>query len=116
MLDGRGRWLLSVRLVLDFDAGRPVFVEEFSDHKNAMAFVPDPWDQFTSVGSFMFSRDLSQQVAKLDFPPECFSRKRPIVLGLDGADAPPDREAITEEMLFKNSQPRKAPPKAKLQV
>lgn len=116
MLYRRASSLSSLRLNGDFAADRPIFVGEFSDHKDGALFVPDPWDQYTSVGPFIFSRDLSQQVAKLDFPPECFSRKQPIVLGLDGTDAPRDREAVTEEMLFKNSQPRKAPSKVNLQV
>lgn len=83
--------LCALRLVSGFEDSKPNFVLELTKHEESEAYLPDPFDLFTAVGSEIYSRDLSGQAGKLDFTPACFLRNRPVILGMtipDGPDSP----------------------------
>jgi hypothetical protein len=67
---------------IDAQTGVPQWTKVFDKHDDAGQYVPDPFGRYCTVGSQVRTSDLAEQVAKLDFVPDCFLRTRPAMVGV----------------------------------
>jgi hypothetical protein len=71
----------ALQLQSGFEAEKPRFAMLYAEHQDSLAYIPDPFDQYTAMGDAIYSRDLSKKIASFDFVPLCFFAKSPLIVG-----------------------------------
>jgi hypothetical protein len=74
--------LQSLLRTSDGATDRPAFAAWFYAGVASDPYVPDPFDRFTASGRQIFTRSLEKAVAELPFVPMCWSRARPLLVGV----------------------------------
>jgi hypothetical protein len=85
-----------------FDADRPEFAELYHEHIYTDPYVPDPFERYTSMGLGIYSATLIRdelRVRGVGCVPQCFFRKRPVMIGLD-PEASRDRNQNIDFVLY----------------
>ena len=88
------RELESLRMVSDFSADLTTFVRTGGGIATPSACVPGPIGHVVASDTHIYSADLSDQLATLDFNPACFSRTRPVIIGISGSQLTSQRKLI----------------------
>jgi S1-C subfamily serine protease/phage FluMu protein Com len=65
-----------------FDAPKPIFVHIYNEHRDAARFVADPFGELTANGQVVYSANLTQRKANLNFSALAFFKSKPIIVGV----------------------------------
>jgi hypothetical protein len=84
------------------DADTPQFADLYHEHIYTEPYVPDPFERYTSMGLGIYSATLIRdelRVRGVGCVPQCFFRKRPVMIGLD-VEASRDRNQNIDFVLY----------------
>lgn len=86
------------RMNSPFDAKTPQFAQTFHEHESVPGYLPDPYDQFTAVGSLIYSADLTKRISAVPYTIALFVQKPALIVGFTSEEVTEKRRGLPPNM------------------